>query len=415
MNNFEKIIGYDSIKKELMQFCDMIKNKEIYAELGAKLPCGVLLYGKPGLGKSLMAKCFIEECKLKSFTVRKRKSKNFVEYITKTFNKAKENAPSIVFLDDMDKYANEDDDHSDAKEYVAVQAGIDSIKGFDVFVIATVNDIRKLPGSLKRAGRFDKCIEFYQPFYEDSLKIIEYYLENKNTSDINVEDVAKMLCFGSCAELESVLNEAAIIAGYKKKHKIEMEDIVESVLKAEYAAPQDYSETPPDKLKKVAYHEAGHLIMSEILSPESVGLASIRKGNLGKLGGFVRRYKELPSSRHHAVVCLAGKAATEIVYGSCADGCETDINKAGECIRELISERGYLGLGTVDVSALYENPSMILDSKIEIAISVEMERCLFEAKEIIAKNRETLDKIASALLEKETLLASDIKKLMQSA
>lgn len=415
MNNFDKIIGYEPIKKELLQVCDMIKNREIYAELGAKLPCGILLYGNPGLGKSLMAKCFIKECNLKSFTLRKSKSENFVEYITETFNKAKENAPSIVFLDDMDKFANEDDRHSDAEEYVAVQAGIDSIKDFDVFVIATVNDMRKLPDSLTRAGRFDKNIEFYRPFYEDSLRIIEHYLENKNTSDINVEDVAKMLCFGSCAELESVLNEAAIIAGYKRKPKIEMEDIVESVLKAEYAAPQDHSETPPDKLKKVAYHEAGHLIMSEILFPESVGLASIRKGNLGKSGGFVRRYKELPTPRHNALVCLAGKAATELVYGSCADGCETDISKASDNIRELISDRGYFGFGMVDVSVWHENPSMILDSRIEIAISAEMEKCLFEAKEVIAKNRELLEKVAAAFLEKETLLASDIKKLMQSA
>ena len=178
MNNFEKIIGYDLIKTELLQVCDMIKNREVYAELGAKLPCGVLLYGNPGLGKSLMAKCFIKECNLKSFTLRKSKSENFVEYITETFNKAKENAPSIVFLDDMDKFANEDDDHSDAEEYVAVQAGIDSVKGIDVFVIATVNDIEKLPDSLKRAGRFDKCIEFYRPSYDDSVKIIKHYLEN---------------------------------------------------------------------------------------------------------------------------------------------------------------------------------------------------------------------------------------------
>lgn len=111
MNNFDKIIGYEPIKKELLQVCDMIKNREIYANLGAKMPCGILLYGRPGLGKSLMAKCFIEECNLNTFTVRKSKSENFVEYITETFNKAKENAPAIIFLDDMDKFANEDDDH----------------------------------------------------------------------------------------------------------------------------------------------------------------------------------------------------------------------------------------------------------------------------------------------------------------
>ena len=156
-------------------------------------------------------------------------------------------------------------------------------------------------------------------------------------------------------------------------------------------------------------------IRSPICSTESVGLASIRKGNLGKSGGFVRRYKQLPTPRHNALVCLAGKAATELVYGSCADGCETDISKASDNIRELISDRGYFGFGMVDVSVWHENPSMILDSRIEIAISAEMKRCLFEAKEVIAKNRDLLEKVAAAFLEKETLLASDIKKLMKSA
>ena len=95
MNNFDKIIGYEPIKAELLRICDMIKNKDIYEKLGANLPSGILLYGDPGLGKSLMAKCFIKKCGLTSFTVRKNKSKNFVEYISETFKKAREAAPSM--------------------------------------------------------------------------------------------------------------------------------------------------------------------------------------------------------------------------------------------------------------------------------------------------------------------------------
>lgn len=305
---------------------------------------------------------------------------------------------------------------TDAEEYVAVQAGIDDVKGNDVFVIATVNDMRKLPESLTRAGRFDKNIKFYNPTFSDNVRIIKHYLKDKNVvKNIDIDDIAKMICFGSCAELESILNEAAIIAGYKSKSQIEMEDIVESVLKAEYDSLQDYAEIPPDELKKVAYHEAGHLIMSEMLCPESIGLASIRRTQVGKSDGFVRRCKELQSPRHQALICLSGKAAVELVYGSCADGTETDIRKACECIREITGERGYFGFSAVDVSPLYNSPYEMLGSKIETVISIELERCLFEAKEIIAKNRNTLDKIASALLKKETLLASDIKKLLKSA
>ena len=146
MSAFDKVIGYKTIKNELLQICDMIRNKGVYEALGAKLPQGILLYGNPGLGKTLMAKCFVKESGLPAFTVRRNKGNDdFIGSITETFQKAKENAPSIVFLDDLDKFANEDDEHRDAGEYVAVQAGIDEVKHCDVFVLATANNIWKLP------------------------------------------------------------------------------------------------------------------------------------------------------------------------------------------------------------------------------------------------------------------------------
>lgn len=292
MSNFEKVIGYETIKSELMQVCDMLQNKEVYQELGAKFPNGVLLYGEPGLGKTLMARCFIDECNLETFTIRKNKSENFVGYITETFKKAKENAPSVIFLDDMDKFANEDNNHKDAEEYVAIQAGIDDVKGCDVFVLATANEIRKLPKSLTRSGRFDRCIEVCSPNSEDCLKIIGHYLSSKKVSvDINIEDISKMISYSSCAELETIMNEAAIIAGYKRKKCIEMSDVVSAALKMEYNSPDDFTKVSDSELKKIAIHEAGHLIMSDLLCPGSVGLASLRTHGRNSVGGFVRRCK----------------------------------------------------------------------------------------------------------------------------
>ena len=152
MSSFEKVIGYRSIKRELLQICDMIRNRAIYEEMGARLPHGLLLYGDPGLGKSLLAKCFIEESGLNTVTVRRDKGGDaFIDSIKQAFTRAKEEAPAIVFLDDMDKFANEDCSHSDAPEYVAVQAGIDDVKETDVFVIATANEICRLPDSLRRS------------------------------------------------------------------------------------------------------------------------------------------------------------------------------------------------------------------------------------------------------------------------
>ena len=415
MSSFDKIIGYETIKNELMQISDMINNKSVYEKLGAKLPMGVLLYGDPGLGKTLMAKCFIEECKLEAFTIRKNKSENFVEHISEIFKEAKEKAPAIIFLDDMDKFANEDNNHRDAEEYVAVQAGIDDVKGTGVFVLATVNEHHKLPRSLTRSGRFDRCIEVCSPNSQDCVNIIKHYLEDKKVADdINIEDISKMISYSSCAELETIMNEAAILAGFKRKECIEMSDIVSSVLKMEYNSPDDFTKVTDAELKKIAYHEAGHLVMSEILCPGSIGLASVRTSGRNSVGGFVRRCKKLPNAESHILVSLSGKAAVELNYGMCADGCESDIKRAFECIRDEISENGSMGFGMVDVANhRFPETSESLNSRNESIVQTELERYFYKAKEIILKNKEFLDTVVCALIEKETLLSSDIKKIKE--
>ncbi len=415
MNTFDKIIGYDTIKKELLKICDIINNKELYAKLGAKVPSGVMLYGDPGLGKTLMAKCFITKCGLKTYTIRKNKSDNFVEHIANVFNDAKNNAPSIVFLDDIDKFANEDNNHKDAEEYVAVQAGIDDVKGCDVFVLATANDYYKLPSSLRRAGRFDRCIEVQIPSREDSVKIIEHYLSCKNIADdVNVDDISKMISYSSCAELETIMNEAAIIAGHKRKERIDMSDIVNAVLNTEYNSPDELTKTSDAELRKVAYHEAGHLVLSDILVPDSVGLASIRSTGRNSVGGFVRRCKELPSAECHAMVSLAGKAAVEVVYGECADGCSEDINRALNYIRDDVSENGSMGFGMIDVANhRFPETSESMNSRNEAVCQANLTRCMFNAKKLIIDNRKYLDKVVDMLVEKETLLASDIRKIRE--
>lgn len=227
MNAFDKVIGYQSIKQELLQFCDMIRNRKLYAEMGARLPHGLLLYGEPGLGKTLMANCFIEECGLNTITVRRNKGGDaFIDGITQAFAKAAEEAPAVIFLDDMDKFANESSLHCDTPEYVAVQAGIDAVKETDVFVIATANDIRKLPDSLRRSGRFDRKIGVREPTADDAAAIIAHYLEGKRISaNVDRNDLAKMMSYHSCAELETILNEAAIRAVFAREESIRMEDI----------------------------------------------------------------------------------------------------------------------------------------------------------------------------------------------
>ena len=418
MSAFDKIIGYQTIKEELLQICDMIHNREIYENLGAKQPQGILLYGDPGLGKSLMAKSFITESGLPAYIVRRDKgSDDFIGKITDTFEKAKKNAPAIVLLDDMDKFANEDDRHIDAEEYVAVQAGIDEVKGCNVFVFATVNEIRKLPRSLIRSGRFDRKIEVNSPTDRDAEEIIKYYLGQKKVSDnVNMDDLVKMVSYGSCAELETILNEAAIGAAYARKEKIEMDDLVKSVLRMQYDAPDNFTKKSSDALKEIALHEAGHLVVSEILTPGSVGLASLRTAGRDSTGGFIHRCMPVTRRAHHILISLAGKAAVELYYsGVCASGCQSDIRKAASNIRDAISESGTGGFGMIDVANhCFPESSESFNSRNESVVHAELERYMFKAREILIKNRDFLEKAAQMLSEKETLLYSDIRKLRES-
>jgi cell division protease FtsH len=257
MSEFDKIIGYDAIKEELMQLCDMIHNTDIYRKLGAKMSRGLLLHGEPGVGKSLMAMSFIKESGRNSYIIRRNKHDgDFINEIKGVFSKAAQNAPSIILLDDMDKFVVED---KSKEEYVAVQACIDEVSSLDVYVIATANSIRDIPRSLLRAGRFDRKIRVYPPRGNDAEKIIRHYLESKSIiSDVNFDDIAKMLIGRSCAELETIINEAAIYAGYERKEKLTMEHLVRSVLRIEYGVSDSLLPADASRLEKIAYHPPNH-------------------------------------------------------------------------------------------------------------------------------------------------------------
>ncbi len=417
-NAFDKVIGYELIKNELLQICDMIQNKDRYTVLGAKLPRGVLLHGDPGLGKTLMANCFIEESGLPAFTVRKNKgTSDFVGEITAAFKNAKNNAPAIVFLDDMDKFANEDESHCNADEYVAVQAGIDEVKHSEVFVIATVNELRNLPRSLIRAGRFDREIEVCAPSHHDAAKIIQYYFKDKKVShDICCHDISMMMKYNSCAELETILNDAAINAAYMRRDSITMQDVVKAVLRKEYGLYDSFEKGTYEEERKIALHEAGHLVISEVLCAGSVGLASMRCGDDDAIGGFVRQCKKLKRRPYHVLVALGGKAATELYYAETfASGCQSDISKAADCIRAGIAESAVCGFGAMDVESK-RSPGMSesLNVRSEALVQAELERYLLKAKDILLKNKTFLEKTAEALNEKGVLLHSDVKALRDS-
>lgn len=277
MSAFDKVIGYEKEKEELYQLCDMAKNPEKYAALGVKLPRGILLLGMPGVGKTLMASALVEEMGRICYICRKDKANDaFIDTIKNVFAKAKANAPSVIFLDDLDKFAS-DSDSRNPEELIAVQSGIDAVKGTDVFVVATANDIRELPYSLRRAGRFDRILEIYPPNRREATEIVRHYLSDKKVAaDVTAESVARLMDGNSCAALESVLNEAGIYAGFENKSEIGREHIVRAVLRDIFDADESVNEMSAVAKEEVAYHEAGHAVAALAFDSESVGLISVR-------------------------------------------------------------------------------------------------------------------------------------------
>lgn len=418
MSEFDKIIGYKDVKVELIRLCDVIKNEEKYKALGVSPIGGLLLNGQPGVGKTLMANCFIKESGRKAFICRKNKPDGeFVNEIKSMFLKAAENAPSIIFLDDMDKFANEDDYHRNAEEYVTVQSCIDEVKGKDVFVLATANGTKNLPDSLLRAGRFDTVITVNAPEKEDAVEIVRYYLSTKKSvSDVNAEDIARLLTGKSCAELETVINTAGQYAGFENKEYIDMDDITRACLRVIYHAPE--SATPHNKsvLEKIAYHEAGHTVAAEMLENGSVDLVTVRK-NTGQIGGLTcYRFPDdywvsKKSMENRVIAILAGKAATEIVFGETDTGANNDLHRVFDIVSRFADDYCSYGFGYWEDRS--SSPTRL--EKREDRITADMEKYYAEAKKLLLENRTFLDNLAKRLQEKDTLVYSEIREIKKNS
>lgn len=421
MKEFDKIIGYEPVKKELERISDILNNSEKYKKFGVKPSQGLLLYGEPGVGKSLIADCFIKAVKRKCYLCRKTKADgDFVDEITKTFEEAKLNQPAIILLDDMDKFANEDKNRRDAEEYVAIQSGIDNIKDFDVFVVATANEIDKLPYSLRRSGRFSKQIEIAPPEGKDAEDIIRFYLsKKKNVGEVNITEIARLLNTKTCADLEVIVNEAGIYAAFEGKEKIEQCDLIRACLRVLYDAPEASElvfSNVDDKNKMTAYHEAGHAVVAEILEPESVTMVSIAKYT-GDAAGLTLTYQtneyfhSIDYMKNRVKVCLAGKAVTELLFGKIDVGATNDLQRAVKIASRF--DNDYCGSG-FDSRVGYEDFS---DSQMERhnqKVARELEESYMAVKEILTKNREFLDKIANLLLQKTTIMMSEIQEVKKT-
>lgn len=420
MNAFDRIIGYEKQKHELKMLCDMVNNSEKYRELGVRLPRGLLIYGVPGVGKTLMATALIEEMGRKCYTLRKDVADDeFIYKIGVTFAMAKANTPSVVFLDDLDKFTS-DENYRNPEEFVAVQSAIDDVRDADVFVIATANDFSALPKTLMRAGRFDRLMQLNAPDKTEAKEIISHYLKDKKvSSDISPDVIARILNGKSCAVLESVLNEAGIYAGYEGENEISRRHIVHAVLRLE-THEDIFGRSISDAAKlEVTFHEAGHAVAAYIFDKDSLGIISV--GSPYNETGAVTQillpddyFYSLKLMEQRAVAILAGRAAVEIKFGHICAGTFSDLDNAFSIAQRLVMNYGVSGFRFM----YCKNFKMLVPyQKIDDSmdeVNRMFERMYEQAKEVLHAHWHKVELLAAALVERGTLLYDEVEELFES-
>lgn len=415
MSEFSKIIGYEGVKQEMIRYCDAIKNPKKYEALGVQIPHGILLHGEPGIGKTLVSECFMKESGCKSYVIRKNMpTSDFIRHISDTFLEASQNTPSIVLLDDLDKYANEGFQFRDAEEYVAVQAAIDEYAPQGVFVLATANVVEFLPDSLLRDGRFDRIIELEYPHGKDSEKILEHYLASKPVADdIDVKEIVFLMSGKNCAALEKVINDAGIHAAFDGKDKIDQQTLLESCIK--YLTDSlDLTETECNKERRriVCIHEAGHTVVQEFWHNGSVKLTSLRGAN-SKRGGITIYDREYGINTQDDVfqcisASLAGKAAVEVILGGKDIGCSSDVEHARDHAERYISDICADSFGSFVPRRNASNYG--LDNR-DRNINELLTEVYKVTLEIVEENADLIKEVAKNLSIKETLTYKDLASI----
>ena len=431
----DKVIGYGSIKQELYRIVDLINNPFKYNKLGVHTIKGILFRGNPGIGKTLMAEALMEELAPETetetsmaepiggiaherrFVLKKNcHNKEFIHQVVDVFEKARTNArtyvPSIVFMDDIDKF----EDGNDSEIYATIQSCIDDCRDKEVIVLATANDTFDMPDSLLRAGRFDKIYDMTFPVGNDAKRIFHHYLNTVETAgEIDAEEIARCLEGYSCAALKNMVYEAAILAGYSSKEQIDQDDLRAACLRLYFGAPETLEDIPDEELRKTAIHEAGHTVVSEVLMPGSVNFVSIEATNRCTVGITARRRLDISGREENyqdkvneIMISLAGKAAMEIMIGEIDIGTNDDMSKVFDSIRNLLdaftSYNFHFWTNGIETSQRrYDN--------LDIAIETEVSRYYMKVKNILTVNRNKLEAVTEALLQKKTLFYREIESI----
>ena len=439
---FKDVAGCDEEKEELVEIIDFLKNPRKYNEIGARIPKGVLLFGPPGTGKTLLAKAVAGEAGVPFFSI---SGSDFVEMfvgvgasrVRDMFKTAKQNAPCIIFIDEIDAVGRQrgagmgggHDEREQTLNQMLVE--MDGFNGnLGIIVMAATNRPDVLDPALLRPGRFDRQITISNPDVKGREAILKVHARNKHLEPtVKLDEIAQRIPGFSGADIENLLNEAALLAARANRKVINTYDIDEAIDRVMMGPAKKSKKYTEKERKLVAYHEAGHAVIGLRLENASV-VQKVTIVPRGQAGGYnLMMPKEETYFRTKTdlldTICgfLGGRIAEEITFNEVSTGASNDFQQATKIARAMVTEYGMSNLGPMQ----YEQPQgsvflgrdYLKDKNFSDQVALEIDRetraiienCYDRAKKVILDNHELLEKITYYLLKIETLTKSDIDEI----
>jgi cell division protease FtsH len=443
---FSDIAGNDSAKQDLEEVVDFLKHPRKYELLGAKIPKGVLLVGHPGTGKTMLARAVAGEANVPFFSI---SGSEFVEMfvgvgasrVRDLFAKAKKNAPAIIFIDEIDAVGRKrgsgmggghDEREQTLNQILVEMDGFET--GTNVIVLAATNRADVLDPALLRPGRFDRRTNIMLPERKDREAILKVHFKKKPADNtVNLDALAAKTAGSSGADLANIANEAAIVAARRNAKKISNKDLTEAFEKVAIG-PERKAKIMNEKEKNItAYHEAGHAIVGHVL-PDSDPVHKVTiipRGGTGGVTWFLppedSSYTNVYEFKDILARALGGRIAEEIMFGKdgITTGAGSDLRKATEIARDMVIEQG-MGTKLRDQVFHDDNGGMVFDKmthdrpygedtakQIDIEVRNLVEEARLRAREVLLKNKASLDKLAQALLKEETLEEDQVNEVLK--
>ena len=443
---FDDVAGVDEEKEELEEIVEFLKNPKKYTDMGARIPKGVLLVGQPGTGKTLLAKAVAGEAGVPFFII---SGSDFVEMfvgvgasrVRDLFEQAKRNAPCIIFIDEIDAVGRQrgaglggghDEREQTLNQLLVEMDGFSANEG--VIVLAATNRPDVLDKALLRAGRFDRQIVVGAPDVKAREQILEVHSKKKRLSDdVDLRIIAKNTSGFAGADLENVLNEAALLAARRNKTEIGMQEIEDAMVKVTMG-PEKKTKVRSDHEKKlVAYHEAGHAVVSKFL-PTQDPVHEISIVPRGMAGGYTmyrptedKSFMSKTAMEEQIISLLGGRVAEALILNDISTGASNDIERASQIARSMVTVYGmssrlgaimygqgqgevFLGRDLAQTKNYSEETAAIIDEEVKAII----DRAYNTAKEILAANIDKLHIVAGILLEKEKIDGEEFDRVFNS-